>query len=163
MPVEIHRVDDRLIHGQVVVGWGHPMDLGLIALVDDAIADSPWEQELYRLAVPPEMDVRFASVAEAAHEYAEWNADGRHAMLLTATVRAMCDLALRVPAIRTVNLGGVHHGAGRTERLRYLFLTPDEERALQELEARGVRVTAQDVPTGAEVPLREVLAGRGAA
>jgi len=139
------------------------MALGLIALVDDAIADSPWEQELYRLAVPPEMEVRFASVSEAAREYAEWNADPRPAMLLTGTVRAMCDLAARVPAIRAVNLGGVHSAAGRTQRLRYLFLTPDEERALQELEARGVTITAQDVPTGAAVPLRDVLASKGAA
>lgn len=162
MPVEIHRVDDRLIHGQVVVGWGHPMALGLILLVDDTIDESPWEQELYRLAVPPEMEVRFASVSEAAREYASWNTDPRHAMLLTGTVRAMRDLVVRVPAITTVNLGGLHAAAGRTQRLRYVFLAPDEERALQELEARGVTVTAQDVPTGAAVPLREVLASNGA-
>ena len=163
MPVELHRIDDRLIHGQVVVGWGQPMGLALIALVDDAIAASPWEQELYRLAVPPEIEVRFASVADAAREYAAWAADPRPAMLITGSVEAMRRLVELVPAIRTVNLGGVHHGAGRVERLRYLYLTPEEERALLALEARGVAVTAQDVPTGSPVPLREILASRGAA
>ena len=163
MPVELHRIDDRLIHGQVVVGWGHPMALGFIALVDDAIAASPWEQELYRLAVPPEMDVKFASVAGAAREYAAWDADPRPGILLVGSVDAMVRLVELAPAIRRVNLGGVHHGAGRTERLRYLYLTPEEERALFALEARGVAVTAQDVPTGSSVPLRDVLAKQGAA
>lgn len=163
MPVELHRIDDRLIHGQVVVGWGHPMALGFIALVDDAIAESPWEQELYRLAVPPEIDVYFASVADAAGRHAAWNADPRAGILITGTVDAMVRLAALVPEMHAVNLGGVHHGAGRSERLRYLYLSPDEERALAALQARGVAVSAQDVPTGSPVPLRELLASKGAA
>ena len=40
MGVELYRIDDRLIHGQVVVGWGQPMGLGFIALVDDEVAAS---------------------------------------------------------------------------------------------------------------------------
>jgi mannose/fructose/N-acetylgalactosamine-specific phosphotransferase system component IIB len=163
VPVELHRVDDRLIHGQVIVGWGQPMGLGFIALVDDEIAASPWEQELYRMAVPPEVEVRFASVADAARDHASWAADPRPGILLTASVDAMVRLAERVPAIHAVNLGGIHAGAGRTERLRYIFLTPEEERALLALAARGVAVSALDVPSGDAVALPAMLAGRGAA
>ena len=46
MTVQLYRVDDRLIHGQVVVGWGQPLDVEFIVLVDDAVAESEWEQEL---------------------------------------------------------------------------------------------------------------------
>ncbi len=56
VPIELFRIDDRLIHGQVVVGWGQPLDVGFIVLVDDEVATSEWEQELYRLGVPPGMD-----------------------------------------------------------------------------------------------------------
>ena len=150
-------MDDRLIHGQVVVGWGHPLDVGLIVLVDDAIAASGWEQELYRVALPPEIEVRFASVEQAALAWAAWNADPRPAILLTASIDAMVRLAARVPVIRAVNLGGVHKDAGRTERLRYLYLTPAEERALGALAARGVEVTARDIPTARPVPLADLL------
>ena len=50
--LELYRIDDRLIHGQVVVGWGQPLDVGFIVLVDDVVAASEWEQELYRMGVP---------------------------------------------------------------------------------------------------------------
>jgi len=53
----------------------------------------------------------------------------------------------------------VHHRAGRSEKLRYIYLTPDEEQQLRELEAAGVEVTAQDVPSARAVPLPEVLQG----
>ena len=68
MAIELCRIDDRLIHGQVVVGWGQPLDVGFIVLVDDEVAASDWEQELYRMGVPPEMEVFFHDVAGAARE-----------------------------------------------------------------------------------------------
>jgi mannose/fructose/N-acetylgalactosamine-specific phosphotransferase system component IIB len=64
--IELFRIDDRLIHGQVVVGWGQPLDLTFIVLVDDEVATSEWEQELYRMGVPPEMEVHFHTVEAAA-------------------------------------------------------------------------------------------------
>jgi PTS system mannose-specific IIB component/fructoselysine and glucoselysine-specific PTS system IIB component len=64
-----------------------------------------------------------------------------------------------VKAIGSINLGGIHHRAGRVEKLRYIFLTPAEEDELRGLEAAGVEVTAQDVPSARAVPLAEVLEG----
>jgi PTS system mannose-specific IIB component/fructoselysine and glucoselysine-specific PTS system IIB component len=67
-----------------------------------------------------------------------------------ATMAALCAVA---PSVRTVNVGGVHFRPGRTERLRFVYLTDEEAAALRALAATGVSVTAQDVPTAAPVPL----------
>ncbi|HKG92711.1 MAG TPA: PTS sugar transporter subunit IIB [Gemmatimonadaceae bacterium] len=162
MGVELYRIDDRLIHGQVVVGWGQPLDVGFIVLVDDEVAASEWEQELYRMGVPPGVDVFFESVETAAHDHDRFRGDERAGIVLTGDIATMTRLVDRANgSIRAVNLGGIHHRAGRTQRLRYVFLTPDEERQLRELARRGVAVTAQDVPAARPVPLDDVLAGTG--
>src|SRR5215208_2289854 len=131
--VELYRIDDRLIHGQVVVGWGQPLDIGFIVLVDDEVAGSDWEQELYRMGVPPGMDVYFATVQDAARDHARYATDARHGILLTGDIDTMRRLVEAVPSIRAVNLGGIHHRPGRTQRLRYVFLSADEERTLRDL------------------------------
>jgi mannose/fructose/N-acetylgalactosamine-specific phosphotransferase system component IIB len=59
-----------------------------------------------------------------------------------------------------VNVGGLHHRPGRQPKLRYVFLSPEEESELRELIADGVKVTAQDVPGARAVPLQEVLGAR---
>src|SRR4029079_7786037 len=79
----LYRIDDRLIHGQVVVGWGQPLDIEFLVLVDDEVATSDWEQELYRMGVPPEMDVYFHTVADAPSHIEEYRADPRPGILLT--------------------------------------------------------------------------------
>ena len=161
MAVELYRIDDRLIHGQVVVGWGQPLDLRFIVLVDDDVASSDWEQELYRMGVPPGMDVFFESVDGAVRRHTDFARDPRPGLVLTANIETMRRLVAQVAEIRAVNVGGVHHRAGRVQRLRYVFLSPDEEDALRAIARTGVQVTAQDVPAARPVPLEDVLAARG--
>ena len=161
MPVELYRIDDRLIHGQVVVGWGQPLDIGFIVLVDDEVAASDWEQELYRMGVPPEMEVFFTSVEEAARRMEEFQAMEAPGILLTGDIETMRRIADAAPGIKAVNLGGIHHRAGRTQRLRYIFLTPDEEGELRSLAARGVVISAQDVPSARPMALEDVLKSHG--
>ena len=159
MGIHLYRIDDRLIHGQVVVGWGQPLNARFLILVDDLVASSDWEKELYRMAVPPEMDIYFADVATAIKDHGRYAADARPGILIAGDIESMYRLAKGVKAIGSVNLGGIHHRAGRAEKLRYIFLTPAEEQELHALEASGVEVTAQDVPSARAVPLAEVLDG----
>jgi mannose/fructose/N-acetylgalactosamine-specific phosphotransferase system component IIB len=159
MGIHLYRIDDRLIHGQVVVGWGQPLNARFLVLVDDLVASSDWEKELYRMAVPPEMDIYFADVDTAVREHPRYALDPRPGILIAGDITSMYRLAKGVKAIGSVNLGGVHHRAGRVEKLRYVFLTPAEEQELKALEASGVEVTAQDVPSAHPVPLLEVLEG----
>jgi len=159
--LELFRIDDRLIHGQVVVGWGQPLDLSFIVLVDDDVAGSDWEQELYRMGVPPDMDVYFDHVDDAVRHLEQYQGDVRRGLLLTGDIATMARLVDATGAIDRVNLGGIHHRPGRVQRLRYVFLTPEEEKQLQALASRGVEVSAQDVPAARPVPLSEVLTGEG--
>jgi D-glucosaminate PTS system EIIB component len=157
MPILLNRVDDRLIHGQVVVGWGRPLGVELIILVDDQVAASAWEQELYRMAVPPEIELRFASTAEATGSLSAWQAAPRRSLLLTGDIATMAALhAADGSVLGAINLGGLHHRPGRRQRLPYLYLADDELASLRALEAAGARITAQDVPSAAAVPLRNL-------
>lgn len=156
MTIALVRVDDRLVHGQVVVGWGRPLRAAFIVVIDDALAASDWEQELYRLGAPPDLALEFATVAEATARRAGWEADPRAGIVLLGDVQTATGLAAAGVRFPRLNLGGIHHRPGRAERLPYVFLTDDEIAALRALAQAGVEVTAQDVPATRAVPLAEL-------
>jgi mannose/fructose/N-acetylgalactosamine-specific phosphotransferase system component IIB len=157
MSIVLCRIDDRLIHGQVVIGWGRPMGIDLIVLVDDQVATSQWEQELYRMAVAPDIEVRFVTMADAAAHMPEWQSNGKRGLVLTGDLETMATLrGLNPDVIQRINLGGIHHRPGRRERLPFLYLTDQELRSLQALEAGGAIITAQDLPTTPPVALRSL-------
>lgn len=158
MPVVLYRVDERLIHGQVVVGWGSRLHPDLIVVVDDELAASPWEQELYGLGLPPGLEAEFVGVDAARARIDEWRAGDRRVILLTRDIETMRRLA-RDGRMRgeQVNIGGIHHTQGRRAVLPYVYLRDDEERGLEALEGEGVEVSARDLPGSRRVGLSELL------
>jgi len=156
--IVLYRVDERLIHGQVTVGWGGRFHPTRYVVVDDGIREREWEQELYRLGTPPEAVAEFASVEEARARLAEWESSSEITFLLTRSVAGMLAIA-EGGALqgREVNLGGVHHSPGRRKVLAYLFLDAAEESALERLREAGATVTAQDLPSSSRIPLVRLL------
>ncbi len=158
MPIVLFRVDERLIHGQVVVGWGGPLHADRIVVVDDALATSDWEKELYCLGVPAEIEASFADVEEGRRLVEVWRRDGHRTIVLVRDVATLARVAegglLRD---EDVNLGGIHHRAGRDRVLPYLHLTPDEAGELRRIAADGAHVSARDLPASRRVPLDELL------
>lgn len=158
MSLALLRVDDRLVHGQVVIGWGRPLAARFIVLVDDEVRASAWEQDLYRMAVPDDVEIIFASTTEAEQQLPVWAADPRPGMLLTADLATMAALHDASPAIvRHINLGGLHHRPGRTEHLRYIYLAEGDDALLRRLAGDGTEISAQDLPNATAVDLETLL------
>lgn len=158
MPVVLYRVDERLIHGQVVVGWGAQLDPDRIIVVDDEIAESPWEQELYELGLPPELETEFADTETARRRLPEWRESGARTILLTRDVATMCRLAEHdLLRGEEVNIGGIHYAAGRKPALPYVYLGAEERDAMRGLAAAGATVSARDLPGSRRVELPELL------
>ena len=58
--------------------------------------------------------------------------------------------------MRHLNLGGIHHRPGRTERLPYVYLSAEEHAVLRKLAEEGAVITGQDLPTTVPVPLERL-------
>ncbi|HEY6866424.1 MAG TPA: PTS sugar transporter subunit IIB [Candidatus Eisenbacteria bacterium] len=141
----LHRVDDRLIHGQVIVAWGRRLRPSRIWVVDDASAADPWERDLLA-TVAPGIEVKVATVAEAAAAYAEEAAAAGGAFLLVRDLRSALALVEAGAAIASFTLGGLHYAPGRDKINEYIYLGAEDRRAARALLARGVRLEVQDVP-----------------
>jgi mannose/fructose/N-acetylgalactosamine-specific phosphotransferase system component IIB len=160
VPIVLFRIDERLIHGQVVIGWGHHLRPDRYVVVDDDLASSGWEQDLHRLGAGG-TDVAFVTVGEARERLGEWRVAPERTILLTrdvATMRCLAEAGLLVG--ETVNVGGVHHGPGREEHLTYVHLSETERRDLEAIVASGAEVAARDLPDAHRVGLASLLGSR---
>jgi len=150
------RVDDRLVHGQVVVGWATALRARRLLVVDDAAAGRAWERELMA-ASAGELAVRVVAAAEAAAALAEEAARPEPAIALFRSPHTALAAVAAGAALTELNLGGLHHAPGKERVLDYVYLDAADRAALAELAARGVRVVAQDLPSTAPVEARAWL------
>jgi mannose/fructose/N-acetylgalactosamine-specific phosphotransferase system component IIB len=141
----LHRVDDRLIHGQVVIAWGQRLAPRRIWVADDAAAASDWERDLLVHAAPG-IDVHVSSVVQTARHYeGEIAAEGGAFLLVRdlATALALVEAGARVPGF---NLGGLHYAPGKDKVNEYIYLDADDRRAARRLLEHGLTLDVQDVP-----------------
>jgi len=151
--IVLFRVDDRLIHGQVVLGWGTFLKPDRIVLADDLVASNEWERDLYASAAPPEIRVSILALTEAAAQLKAGIFDGEKVILLVKhpkNVLSLMDLGLPVSE---VNVGGIHYREGREKVLENVYLDADERSIMRELVKRGVTLDGRALPSSKTVTL----------
>lgn len=158
MSLVLFRIDERLLHGQVIVGWGMRLGIEHYVVVDDDLAASAWEQDLYSAGLPEGTTADFLSVNETIERFTELDERSGPGALLARGTREMRALAEAGRLLgRRVNIGGIHADDGRHRALRYVCLRPDEAEDLHAIQGASRRVSARDIPTGREVELQELL------
>ncbi len=159
MPLLLARIDDRLIHGQVVHGWGRRLRPTWIGIVSDALSREPARAALYIFAAPEESRAEVISIPEALQEVTLGKVRVERAFLLFPTALEPLRLKEGGFPLEEVNVGGLHHAPGKTQVLPYVYLDEGDRSNLRALSQLGVRLVAQDLPTNPAHPLEPMLEG----
>ena len=118
-----------------------------IVVANDRVAGSDWERKFYSSCVPPEVNVSFATVAEAARQISADLYQTEQLIVLLESAQDTLALIGGGVDLKEVNVGGLHYREGSVELLPFVFLVHEERNALRELVKRGVTLSAQDVPS----------------
>jgi len=140
------RIDDRLIHGQVIAVWCKHQQFTRIAIVDDGVAADPFMQEVLRLAAPPDLQVDVFSIQEGIKALNQHTPDRGTTMVLLKSPQAakrLYDGGLKYSAL---NIGGIGNAPGRKNIFKNISASEEEIAILKYLMDRGVEITLLTVP-----------------
>ena len=160
MSLRLVRIDDRLIHGQVVAVWLRALGAQRIVIVDDATSRDEFLREVLTLAAPQGVPVEVHGVADGAVRLIELAATPEPVMVLARSPRSVLGLRLAGVPIDVVDLGGMGSGPGRKRLHKSISVSPDELRELREIEQLGTRVEVQIVIDDRPLPFRSIDSGK---
>lgn len=146
MPLSLVRIDDRLIHGQVVLGWAKAIKPDRIVVASDRVAASGWERRFYSSSVPSHIKVSFLDLDETARQLLNNLFADESVLLLFESVQDLYEVVGKGVQFQKINVGGLHYRDGAAELLPFVFLTDDDRSCLRELVKQGATLTAQDIP-----------------
>ncbi|MBI5622487.1 MAG: PTS sugar transporter subunit IIB [Elusimicrobia bacterium] len=157
MPLALIRIDDRLVHGQVVEGWIPHVAAAEVVVVSDAAAEDETQSLLMRIALPEEVALKVLRVDEAPAYLASCATKPQKVLVLAPGPGQVLGLLDRGVSLETVNVGGMHYSAGKVQLGKAIFLSGEDRAALQEIGRRGVRLEGRAVPGEPPVALLELL------
>ncbi|OQY19988.1 MAG: hypothetical protein B6I36_02685 [Desulfobacteraceae bacterium 4572_35.1] len=147
MSIVLVRVDNRLIHGQVLEAWVPYLKADHILVVDDDVASDCFRRKLMESVAPSTLKVVICS-HEQLLSICENNemAQAKVLVLFADPVNAL--QAYRQGFnFKTLNLGNMHIGEHKCCISKTLYMGDDDFMALEQLSLFGVDITAQCVPT----------------
>ncbi|OOF66840.1 PTS sugar transporter subunit IIB [Rodentibacter sp. Ppn85] len=150
------RIDDRLIHGQVVTTWVNLFKVEQIVVLNDKLATDQTQKNILAMAAPQGIKVVVLTIEKFAEIYQTKGLSRRTMLLFTNSIDVLSTVNADVP-INELNVGGMRFQEGRTQLTKALSVTNEERSAFQQLLDKGVTVTIQMVPNDEKVNLTEVI------
>lgn len=144
--IVLARVDNRLIHGQVLEAWLPFVQANSIVVASDEVAGKPLQKRLMKASVPSDIPVTIGSLAEIADYFAQSEISTRILLLFPSPIAAWQGYRLGIP-LTELNLGNIPGGEGKCRLSCTVSLSEDELTILDQFEADGVRVNVRCLPT----------------
>ena len=142
--LDLLRVDDRLIHGQVMTAWLKTIPASEIMVIDDQVAQDDFMRTVIIMSAPSGVIVSVNTVEEALKRFTEGLKVSTIALVKTPlTIKKMVSNGAK---FEEVNIGGLGMNPGRKPLFKNISASPEERQALKELIDNGVKVKIQIIP-----------------
>ncbi len=156
MPINVARIDDRLIHGQVITTWVKNFDIEQVIIINDKVANDTVQQSVLTMAAPPDLKIVVFSVDKFIDVLKKAEIKRRTMLLFTNSidVNKLVENGLK---LEKLNVGGMRMQEGRRNLSRAVAVTPEEKQAFKSLINNNVIVEIQMVPKDPIVELKTLL------
>lgn len=144
MNITVFRIDDRLIHGQIVTAWYSYADATRIVVADDKAASDSFQQSLLKMATPKGVELQVITL-EKARELLE-NEDAKKTLLLTRGPVEALEVLKDTDKIKEINVGNMNMKKGKQKVLDNLWVFPEDIEAFKLLSEKGINLEFRTIP-----------------
>ena len=154
--IVLTRIDERLIHGQVITSWLKLANPNTIVIMDDMSATNAFAKRILMAAAPKNIDMKVMKEAEAV-EYLKGEQQNERVFVMAKVPGPVLAAIKEGVEFKEVNLGNMGGRPGRKRFNKNVNASDEEVNELREIVEAGVPVFAQMVPTDAKVDLKNLL------
>lgn len=145
MDVTLFRIDDRLIHGQIVTAWLQNSGASQILVADDQAGNDAFQKSLLAMAVPPGVDLTVLPLAEASELLASDTTTTKTLLLARGPAQAL-ELVRNGLVIKEINVGNLNMKPGKQKIITEMWLDADDVAAFKGLNEAGVGLEQRVIP-----------------
>lgn len=156
MSINLVRIDDRLIHGQVVTTWVSNYQIQQILVINDKVAKDKVQQSVLGIAAPPGIKVFSFGVQQFVNILKTNPIKKRTMLLFTNSVDVLAAVEGGL-LLEKLNVGGMRFLSGRRRITKAVSVTEEEENAFRKLAGRKIEIEFQMIPKDTAVDLMGLL------
>lgn len=155
--IQIIRVDDRLLHGQVAVSWKADLNYEAIVIASDSAANDKIRTAALKLAKPDGVLIAIRTIEDSIKLLNHEKLQNLRVFVVTDTIEGAQKIIQGVNEHPTLNIGGIQQDEGKNPVVSYAYLSEKDVIVLKELDNEGVNIEFRLVPSDKATKLKDVL------
>lgn len=155
--VELLRIDERLLHGQVATTWVNAVSPDAILIANDEAATNEMSKLALKMAKPAGCKLAIKTISDAAELLNNPKADKIKIFVITRTIVDTLQLLQLTDSVKKINLGGVKKREGGKMVAASIFLNKEDIENLNKIEELVEEIEVRMVPSEPRTPLAKVL------
>lgn len=146
MKIALCRVDERLIHGQVMTSWIGNTAAQMVVIVDDELYNDEFMKQVLMLAAPQNVKIKVFNV-EKFKEFMDKNEDDKKGIVLFKHPKYVLEVLKKDQQFDEVIIGNMGPNMEREKLTKNVYLSIKEKEILTEISNLNCRVYLQMLPT----------------
>lgn len=151
------RVDNRLVHGQILEAWVPFLKASCIVVADDQVASDFFRETVIRMAVPGGVKVIVCSVSELAETYPFSRGRGPKTIVLFSKISDAWTARRLGFLFDELNIGNVYNEECKLCCTPAVLLSDEDIRNIIGLQDAGVKIELRNCPGEKPLDLFEIV------
>jgi mannose/fructose/N-acetylgalactosamine-specific phosphotransferase system component IIB len=145
VPISLVRIDDRLVHGQVVQGWLKVIPVDILLVASDIAAENKIQKMLMEMAVPSDIKLEVKSLQDAVAVLKVVNCK-YNIMVLVASPKEAFYILEQGVRFNSLNIGGMHFLSGKKQILSNICADDSDIKFLYRIYQKGIELESRILP-----------------
>ena len=143
--IVLTRVDNRLIHGQIVQGWLPSLDVSEVLIVSPSAQKKEFIKKMLRLDLPGGYKLTVLSAKEAVSHAQE---SKEKVFIIIEDIPSLQDMLALGFTPKVITLGNTQFSEGKKQYSQGVFLSEQEAKELKKLEEeKNISIEIRSLPT----------------
>ncbi|MEW6556345.1 MAG: PTS sugar transporter subunit IIB [Elusimicrobiota bacterium] len=157
MSIVLIRIDDRLIHGQVIEGWLKTIRVDRILVASDEVAKDELQKQLMAIAIPEDVKLTITGIDDSVKIINDGHSTKERILVLVPDIQSVLRMAEQNVDIESVNLGGLHWSEGKKQYLKSVSLDEQDIGHLEEIKKKGIEIEARALPMDDRIDILKLI------
>jgi len=156
--ISLVRVDNRLVHGQILEAWLPFTGASSIIIPNDSLASDMFRETIMRMALPRDIELHIFSLDDFQKRHQSAKEDNRKTLIIFADIQDAFAAYEKGFHFATLNIGNVHRDPFVTACSPSVFLNEEDIDLLAQLsQKKGVRIDIRRVPKEKPIDTRPIF------
>ena len=149
------RIDDRLIHGQITIGWLNKIKVDTIIIIDKELRNNSFLSDMTKQAAPDNYRTEIFNTEEFIDYYKDSTMED--ILLLSKELKVYENIQIKKEIFSEINIGNIGSKDNSKKIYKNVHINTEEKKSIENLLEKNCSIYVQMLPEDSRINIKKLI------